>query len=359
MQIHLLNNSNLKSKRADYSKQNPVYTSVPYNNVLAKDTVTFGAHYKDVFKLQIEKFPQDKAYRKDLAKTFGVKEGQEYLLRPIIGLQEFTDAVKTFDNKHYMSGITTKFKNDFSFVKSGDFRANLHCHTKHSDGDMTVKELLDQAVKMADLNAKLLKKDSLVPNAPFIVGITDHNELEGCLEAVNIIKENPYKYRNLRVILGCEVTAQDQKNIPTSHILIYGINPYNKKLNEDAPKSRGFSDIINHFSGMEYGAIGLAHPIRTLNGYRDIHGAKSTEEFIDNLFGEFKKQGGDKAIFVENHYQSYHGDFEKNLEISKNLSDKYGFISTGGYDSHGNNIISGTMTLSENHLITVFDKNIK
>ena len=106
---------------------------------------------------------------------------------------------------------------------------DLHAHTIASDGELSSKELIDLAIKK-DIKA---------------LAITDHDTLEGCKEAVNIIKADPYKYRNLRVVLGCELTVEDKmlqrelKKPVGVHMLLHGINPYDEALNKflDAKKA--------------------------------------------------------------------------------------------------------------------------
>lgn len=330
MKIGFINSSfNVKNPQSNSTK---IASKISFNGGLSKDVVNFSNVFKTQFKTQIKKFPQDNIYRRTIAKAFGIKEGDEYILRPIIGLQEFTNALKAFKEKNYKPFLSEKIKNM-------DFRGNLHCHSKHSsDGALSTEEILNQAVVIADRNAKTLTKSSPAAETPFIIAITDHNELESCIEAVNLIKENPFKYRNLRVILGVEISTYHKNwDSPDAHVLLYGLHPYDKKLNEEAPKSINFTDVVSHLSSIEYGTMGIAHPARLINGNPET---KSVEAYFEEYFDKFKHFGKDKAQFVENYYQSYGPNQLKHADIIKKISKKMGFISTGGIDSHGASILT-------------------
>ena len=186
------------------------------------------------------KFPQDVDYRKSILKDIGHKEDEFYKLRSIIGIQEFKEAIKKLssDKEHFMPGIKTHASNNEALfdglenVKSGKFAANLHLHTHYSDGRISVPELLEQSVKYANQRVELLG-----PENPFYLAITDHNTAKGCKEATKIILENPEKFKNLRLILGIEHTGMVfYENIVKApvetHMISYGINPFDKTLDD-------------------------------------------------------------------------------------------------------------------------------
>jgi len=174
-------------------------------------------------KKEMGAFPKDIDYRKNLMINAGKNPDEAYKLRPIIGLNEIKSIMKDFnDNEEFYSvGV------DDNNLKNRTLRANLHIHTLASDGFLPIEELLNKAADYADKVAQNpeFKKE------PFIIAITDHDTTESTKEAINIISENPLKYKNLRVILGAEFTtysniATDILGVPAeAHILTYGIDP--------------------------------------------------------------------------------------------------------------------------------------
>lgn len=198
-----------------------------------------------VFTDQMKDFAQDIDYRKDLLKALGIKSDNYAVLRPIIGPEEYKSVLKEFSGsaEHYSPGksLMSEIKDgfDLSGKENGTFRATMHMHTLHSDGKMSIQELLDQSAKYADELAEKLNTNpnAKAKNAPFTVAITDHDTLDGCKEAVKIISSATWKYRNLRVILGCEMSVEN-KIIPqklkkpiSTHMLLHSINPFDEKLN--------------------------------------------------------------------------------------------------------------------------------
>ncbi|WP_457550700.1 PHP domain-containing protein [Archaeoglobus sp.] len=78
-------------------------------------------------------------------------------------------------------------------------KADLHIHSNHSDGKSSVREILKSAI------AKGLD----------VISITDHDTLNGSLEAIEIVRE---EHLPIKVIRGVEIsTAQ-------GHLLSYGIS---------------------------------------------------------------------------------------------------------------------------------------
>lgn len=178
----------------------------------------------DKLKNETKAYPKDVEYRKTLLANAGLNPENQHKIRSIIGTQELKEIMKEFNDNEtvYSSG------ENFSNVASRDMRANLHMHTIASDGSLSIQELLDNAVEYAD---KVAKENPNAKKAPFIVGITDHDTTESVQEAIKIISEKPLKYKNLRVVLGVEMTtynniAPDLVHKPTNtHVLVYGIDP--------------------------------------------------------------------------------------------------------------------------------------
>lgn len=198
------------------------------------------------FGNEIKQFAKDINYRKALLTGMNIDPNDYVRLRPIIGPEEYKNIVVSFssDAKYYSPGETLITTEKDGFNLSGKlnhtYRANLHMHTTHSDGKLSIKELLDKAAEYADETANYLSKTAYPrsKHAPFTIAITDHDSVEGCKEAVRIINENPEKYKNLRVVLGCELTVEN-KMIPEAlkspipiHMLLHAINPFDENLNK-------------------------------------------------------------------------------------------------------------------------------
>lgn len=70
-------------------------------------------------------------------------------------------------------------------------KADLHMHTLYSDGAPTVAELLDYIQNKTDIN---------------FIAITDHDTIEGALEAQTLMKKKEYRFG---LVLGEEVSSQE------------------------------------------------------------------------------------------------------------------------------------------------------
>lgn len=200
-------------------------TSLPINFMGREKILTDSLK---ALKQETAQFPKDIEYRKNLLKEIGIEPAKFYKIRSIIGGEEI---------KNILSGLSGNpvnytVGNDCENIANGKYRANLHIHTTASDGFFSPQELLDKAAEYADHVKKLNPKEK----TPFVIAITDHDCMESTKEAIKIIEKNPLKYKNLRVILGAEMTtfdnvATDILDYPTNaHILVYGLNPFDKKF---------------------------------------------------------------------------------------------------------------------------------
>ena len=226
-----------------------IWGTIAYKNKINKKTINninnITNSITDIFKEQMKAFPEDISYRKNILGA-GATEESVAKLRPIIGPQEYKSILTEFSDSpiHYTPGSTlnTAVKDGYelSGVPNRTFRATMHMHTVHSDGMMTVRELLNQSAKYADEVAESLKNnpEAKAKHAPFTIAITDHDTLEGCKEAVQIISENPEKYQNLRVVLGCEMSVENRmlgdalKRPVGLHMVVNAINPFDSELNK-------------------------------------------------------------------------------------------------------------------------------
>lgn len=171
-------------------------------------------------------FKQDLAYIKNLAKSMGLADGQEVRLKSIMGKFELKELLVKYSPEDFRIG------QNLDGAKDRTFRVNLHNHTQYSDGKLSVRDFLDQSAKYADKVAETNPNDG---KPPFTIAITDHDTMEGCKEALKIIAENPDKYKNLRVVLGSEISVSNSDSNIVSRPLNFELvgycqNPYDEKL---------------------------------------------------------------------------------------------------------------------------------
>jgi len=164
-------------------------------------------------------------------------------------------------------------------------KADLHIHSNHSDGKSSVREILEVAI-----NRRI-----------DIVSITDHNTVNGSLEALEIVRDE-----NLPIVIlpGIEIsTAQ-------GHLLAFGIT-------EDVEAGIEMSEAVRIVRKLG-GITSLAHPFQfyrhgavRLGCFKivdciEVFNAKSLgmfnrlSEFFCRRFGKGKTAGSDahKAEFV-------------------------------------------------------------
>ena len=142
----------------------------------------------------------------------------------IVDEKDFIKRVKNLSDISFKPGerkdLNILDSHDFRYLESGEFKANLHIHTQYSDGTMTINELMDNVKKLSEKTNDLL------------IAITDHDTINGCKEAEKLINE----YNNVNISFGLEISTvginfPEQKKPVQIHLLIYGINPADKKLN--------------------------------------------------------------------------------------------------------------------------------
>jgi len=181
----------------------------------------------DIYKNIVRKFPKDEPYYKSLAKSIGLKSGEEYKLASITGEHQLSEILKNATPQDFAVG------ENLSGVKNRTLRINLHNHTTASDGKLTPAEILEQARKWAD---EIVTKHGKDEKPPFVFGITDHDSIDGAKEIVNIISQSPEKYKNLKVVLGGEFSVaytnpKDVKAPMNFELIGYSLNPFNEQIN--------------------------------------------------------------------------------------------------------------------------------
>ena len=264
--------------------------SAKYENSL----INSGYRYKD-----------DLSYKKSILsimKKYSL-EDLDFLMGP----EELAYYIKKYndDYSYYAYGQFNP-PNNFH-IENKNFRANLNVHSTISDGNVNIKDILDQAAQYADVLAESF------PNEKYIIAITDINSVDGAKTILETIKADPEKYKNIRVVFGIEIpttleynsTIKDSTDI---NLLVYCINPFDKNiLNEFPPlgvfdnydsSRKDFDEIVKFLGKQKYVIYGIAKPMEAVSN------ANSKEEFIDNLLAYYTK-GYDKLRFAEAYYDPY------------------------------------------------------
>ncbi|MBR1776503.1 hypothetical protein IJ750_05475 [bacterium] len=220
----------------------------------------------------------------DLSKELG-KEIKPSQLKSVMTKDELIKICKTLKEENFISNK----KN----VKNGIFIADLHSHSNHSDGAISVSELMNQAAEYGDKLNKLNGKK-------FIFALTDHDGVGGVKEALKIIAENPTKYKNVKFVPGAELSfpiecqygsekyKRCKNNVEMSELLIYNINPFSKNTEEY------FSDLYKKRKNGITESLKLATKI--------IPDCKYSEEEFNKYF----LLNGDNYCMLNQHWQIYH-----------------------------------------------------
>lgn len=196
-------------------------------------------------------------------------------------LKDSTVNLAKFNKKKLLdlckSALPENYVSTVENLKNKVFRIDLHSHSNHSDGWASVESILNQAVTYGnELYEKTGKK--------FTFALTDHDRVSGVREALQIIKSNPDKFKNIDFIPGVELSFVFNSNgqIKSGELLAYFINPDSPamfKLVEELNQSRlkmiddlvknlgdGFcrSDLDNYFLNKdgETFAYNLHHRLR-------------------------------------------------------------------------------------------------
>ena len=102
------------------------------------------------------------------------------LLRLIVGLDELKEILGTLTQENFNP-------------KSKDYCANIHTHSIYSDGEAYISDILDEAQMRAEKNGKT-----------FLIGINDHDTLEGARALVKYVAEFGEKYDKIRIVVSVE-----------------------------------------------------------------------------------------------------------------------------------------------------------
>ena len=340
------------------------FTKIAVFIVFVLCIITTGALYLNPKRYKIDSPMMDLEYKKSIIKSSLNPLYKLENLRPLMGEDELTKFIK--ENNANSAIYTPSAENR----QIGTFRGNLHNHTTNSDGQMSVKDLLDKAQTYAQEHIK---------DGYMVIGITDHNTVLGAKEIVKVLEKYPNRYSNLKIVAGMEIFSayKNSKYSPAEdvpiHVLAWCINPYDKFLNKEfykknkhdkynrKPQDHDFDKLINTMS--KYSLVGIAHPARYLTHIEEVNRPLYMEEMLDRYLKQTNK-----TPFIEGYYQSYSEDGIKKFEgledvsyelykiISEhkelkgkiyghrfnlflkninNIADKKGIIKTGSTDSHG------------------------
>lgn len=152
-------------------------------------------------------------------------------LNSIVGLDELKNILKNASFQNFNPN-------------SEEYCINLHTHSQFSDGAASVEEILDEAQSRARNSQKT-----------FLIGITDHDCLDGARYLIKLIASNPEKYDKIKVMAGVEPCFKyENPNIFKMPIpfdaIIYCVNPFEKNTIElfetYTNKNRDYSRLIMH-----------------------------------------------------------------------------------------------------------------
>jgi len=174
--------------------------------------------------------------------------------------------------------------------------AELHVHSTHSDGRDSVRKLLESAIEKR-IGA---------------ISITDHDTINGSLEAVELVNE---EYYPLVVIPGIEISTND------GHLLAYGIR-------EDFDSGMSMEDTIREVRKAG-GVSVIAHPFQIHR--RGIFSLKKVIRAVD-------------AIEVFN-AKFYIGICNR---IASYIAKKYGISGIAGSDAHSAKSLGYGLTILYN-----------
>lgn len=148
--------------------------------------------------------------------------------------------------------------------------AELHVHSTHSDGRDSVRKLLESAIEKR-IGA---------------ISITDHDTINGSLEAVELVNE---EYYPLVVIPGIEISTND------GHLLAYGIREdFDSGMSmedtiREVRKAGGVSVIAHPFQIHRHGALSLKEVIRVVDAL-EVFNAKFYIGLCNKLTNYFARK---------------------------------------------------------------------
>lgn len=142
-------------------------------------------------------------------------------------------------------------------------RIDLHMHSTISDGTLTPKELIDEAVK----------------NNVNTISITDHDSVEAySKELFDYAKKN-----NINIIKGVEISTHDKVGV---HVLGYNIDLKNKELLDTLYKLKNARHIYLHDVSKKLKELGYIIDEKKLDEIDAVTKAHISTNIIDNKENE-------------------------------------------------------------------------
>ncbi len=142
-------------------------------------------------------------------------------------------------------------------------RIDLHMHSIISDGVLTTKEIIDEAVK----------------NNVDTISICDHDSIEAYTEELfEYAKSN-----NINIIKGVEISTQDGVGV---HVLGYNIDINNKELIDTLYKLRNARHIYLHDVAKKLNELGYKVNVEELDKVDAVTKAHISSDVVDNKENE-------------------------------------------------------------------------
>ncbi|MBQ8845149.1 MAG: PHP domain-containing protein [Clostridia bacterium] len=163
---------------------------------------------------------------------------------------------------------------------------DFHIHTKHSDGEFTVREIIDQLLNYGCKG----------------FSITDHDNIDGNQEAINYIKE---KNIDIDYVTGVEFSCKDENTFVKSHILGYNID-----FNHDAIKT-----LINKMQEMRI--TKMNYLFEHLKEKFDIEISEEHKNFIFSKEGTIGKPILVKILVENNYFEKIEKELNRKLDIEE------------------------------------------
>ena len=251
---------------------------------------------------RFKSFPKDRVYLEMLAREIGLPANETAKLASVMGTQELKTLLSRVDYDYFLGAEETT-----------PFKINLHIHTKASDGVMTARELLDNALDYCRSNRL----------EQVVVAVTDHDALDSAREILYLLAEDTEKYAPVRVVLGCELSAayfDENLRLPVDfELLYYGLNPFDgelklllEKIREDRRRSLSLvmqqlavkypeipfvkEEVLHNHLNLAKG-LGCNFPYEVYNYAREKINDPAQNDFLkDYVFGMDKLDNANYAI---------------------------------------------------------------
>lgn len=251
-------------------------------------------------------YKSDLDYKKKMSSDAGNFSIKDFEI--VMGPQELEQYLRKFnpDFHNYAYGQYNPPKG--TYLSQKKLRANLNLHSLISDGNMNVKNILNEAAEYADE----LAKDH--PNQKYIIAITDVNDISSCKYIIKTIKADKDKYKNLRIVFGVEIpTTLEANNFVKQNtkvnILALCINPFDKKMKKEfsnsllgsiEPKERDFDSMISFLNSQDFLIYGISKPLQN-----EFSSSRQSLVYIESLLNYYISNNPKTIKFVEAYYDPY------------------------------------------------------